>query len=122
MKTMTDSAQNDFRIKMVCQCCGFSWDEIRAWSPRCYMHGGPVCMACCSSCEYRVEFSGVHSCGFKDPLTKLTEAKKRIRSREAQANAEITEAYMKKRREIAKKNAIKKNVENKRKNNEVLER
>lgn len=79
-------------------------------------------MACCSSCEYRVEFSGVHSCGFKDPLTKLTEAQKRIRSREAQANAEITEAYMKKRREIAKKNAIKKNVENKRRNNEVLER
>lgn len=101
---MKDSVDN--KIKMVCQACGESWDTRTAWSPRCALHGGPVCMICCAACEYRIGMEGLKTCTFKDPLRRHAEALRRIDSREAEENARITEAWMAKRREAARKRAI----------------
>ena len=92
---------------MVCQACGASWDDIRAWTPRCALHGGPVCMNCCSTCEYRRGQAGIKICTYKDPLRKHAESMSRIQARETEQNVLITASYKARRREEARKRAIK---------------
>ena len=101
-----NGSEKDEKIKMVCQACRSSWDEINAWTPRCSLYGGPVCMTCCACCEYRKGDAGIKRCTFVDPLRKHAEALRRISSREAEENARITEAWKKKRKEDARKKAI----------------
>lgn len=102
---MNDS-DKDNMIKIVCQVCGSTWDEINAWTPRCPLHGGPVCMKCCSGCEYRKGDVGIKTCTFIDPMRRHAEAMRRISSREAEESVRITEAWKKKRREDARRRAI----------------
>lgn len=103
---MNASEEPDKRIKMVCQVCGSTWDDINAWTPRCSLHGGPVCMRCCAACEYRKGDAGIKACMYVDPIRRHEEALKRISSREAEENARITDAWIKKRREDARRRAI----------------
>ena len=109
---MKDSDQRDKKIKIICQACGVTSDENRAWSIHCALHGGPVCTRCCLRCEFREEFSGVRRCTFKDPLQKAAEANARIRARFNEESARISAAYWQARREESKKHAI---IRNKRK-------
>lgn len=109
-----NASESKNRIKVICQACGASSDEVKAWMPRCSLHGGPVCMHCCSKCEHRQGMSGMKICTFKDPLRRQAEAIKRIRNREADENIRITNGFKRQRREEARKAAIKKAQQEKR--------
>ena len=95
------------RIMMVCEVCGKTDEEVRGWHPRCMKHGGPVCSRCCMACEYSVEFSGLYKCNYNTPEERRAAALKRSQERLAIENAKITDAFIQRRRESARKLAIK---------------
>lgn len=66
-----------------------------------------MCATCCYRCEHHVSFSGIWSCGFVTPEQKKADVQRRIQNRFDEENRKISEAYMKRRREEAKKRAIK---------------
>lgn len=96
------------RIRIVCQNCCKTDEEVKGWHPRCMKHGGPVCSGCCRKCEHRREFSGMYKCTYKTPEQRREEALKRSKDRMTAENIKITKAFMMERREAARKNAIKK--------------
>lgn len=114
------------RIRIVCQICGKTDEEVKGWHPRCMKHGGPVCSRCCMACNDSREFSGLYKCTYKSPEQRREESLKRSRDRLIAENIRITEAFMRERREAARKNAIKKakarqrEERNRRKNNEEV--
>lgn len=114
------------RIRIICEICGKTDEEVNGWHPRCMKHGGPVCSGCCRNCEHSREFSGLYKCTYKSPEQRREESLKRSRDRLIAENIRITEAFMRERREAARKNAIKKakarqrEERNRRKNNEEV--
>lgn len=115
------------RIRIVCQICGKTDEEVKGWHPRCMKHGGPVCSGCCRKCEHRREFSGMYKCTYKTPEQRRKESLQRAKEKQATENARITDAFMRRRREIARVNAIKRAKEKQRqeskggnKNEEVI--
>lgn len=90
-----------------CSMCGITSETHKAWGPICRKTGSRVCDECCFRCEHHIKFSGIWDCNYITPEGKRQAALKRIRDREHAENLRITEAYIKKRREEAKKRAIK---------------
>lgn len=103
------------RIMIVCEICGRSDEEVRGWHPRCLKHGGPVCSRCCMNCEHSREFSGLYKCTFKTVEQRRKESLQRAKEKQADENARITDAFLRRRREIARVNAIKRAKEKQRK-------
>lgn len=96
------------RIMIVCEVCGKTDEEVKGWRPRCMKYGGPVCSGCCMACIDSREFTGLYKCTYKTPEQRREEALKRSKDRTTAENIEITKAFMRERRETARKNAIKK--------------
>lgn len=103
------------RIRIVCQICGKSDEEVKGWHPRCMKHGGPVCSGCCRNCEHSREFSGLYKCTYKTREQRRKESLQRAKEKQAAENARITDAFLRRRREIARVNAIKRAKEKQRK-------
>lgn len=103
------------RIRIICEICGRSDEEVSGWHPRCLKHGGPVCSRCCMNCEHSREFSGLYKCTFKTVEHRRKESLQRAKEKQEVENARITEAFLRRRREIARVNAIKRAKEKQRK-------
>ena len=103
------------RIMIVCEVCEKTDEEVRGWHPRCMKHGGPVCSGCCRTCEHSCEFSGLYKCTYKTREQRRKESLQRAKEREAAENARITDAFLRRRSEIARVNAIKRAKEKQRK-------
>ena len=71
-------------------------------------------MKCCCSCEYRQGMSGMKTCTFKDPMQRRAEAVKRIKERANEENVKATNAFIERRKEAARKAAIKRAKQKKR--------
>ena len=103
------------RIRIVCEICGKTDEEVNGWHPRCMKHGGPVCSGCCRNCEHSREFAGLYTCTYKTVEQRKKESLQRAKEKQAAENARITDAFMRRRREIARVNAIKRAKETQRK-------
>lgn len=90
-----------------CSMCGITSDTHKDWGPICKKTGSRVCDLCCYRCEHHVSWSGIWRCSFVTPEDRREAALKRIRDREHAENARITEIYVRRRREEARKWAIK---------------
>ena len=71
-------------------------------------------MRCCCSCKYRQGMSGMKTCTFKDPMRRRAEAVKRIKERANEENVKATNAFIERRKEAARKAAIKRAKQKKR--------
>ena len=91
-----------------CCICGITLPECKHWGPVCGRSGRRVCAECCRKCGDHISWSGIWRCAYITPEQRREASMKRISSRFNEENARITVAYQAKRREEARKWAIKK--------------
>lgn len=90
-----------------CSMCGITSEAHKDWGPICKKTGRRVCDLCCFKCESHSSFSGIWDCSYITPEERRQATLKRIRDREHAENLRITEEFIRRRREEAKKRAIK---------------
>ena len=91
----------------ICSMCGITSETHHQWGPICKKTGSRVCDRCCFECEHHVGWSGIWSCNYISQSDKKEAAMKRARDRFNEENKRISSAYMKRRKEEARKRAIK---------------
>ena len=90
-----------------CSMCGVTIENCHQWGPRCRKTGKRVCDACCFRCEHHIKFSGIWSCNFITPEKRREEVRKRAQQRFDDENKRISDAFLKRRREMARRRATK---------------
>jgi len=90
-----------------CSMCGVTLETCHQWGPICKKTGKRVCDACCYRCEHRVSWSGIWRCSYITEEERREQARQRAQERFASENARISEAYMKRKRELARERAVK---------------
>lgn len=90
-----------------CSICGITSEEHKNWGPICRKTGRRVCDICCWRCEYHTAWSGIWRCAYRTEEIRMQEARQRAQDRFNTENEKISEAFYKRRREEAKRRAIK---------------
>lgn len=101
------AVQREVKELYTCCRCGITNIEHRAWGPVCPETGKRVCDICCLNCSYHVRWSGIWRCAYVSEAKKREEVKRRIRNSFEEENRRVSEAYYRKKREEARKRAIK---------------
>lgn len=106
-----DQERNDKKITPIvldtCSICGITNAEYKNWVSNCPRTGCKVCDMCCYKCEHHRSWSGLWECTYKSADKRHEEARKRAQSRFNSECAEVTQIYRERRREYARKRAIK---------------
>ena len=91
----------------ICSICGITNETNKNWGPTCRMTGRRVCDRCCYECEHHISWSGIWRCGYITPQDRHEDIQRRIRDKFEEENIRISKAYHRKRKEEARKRAIK---------------